>query len=149
MALHPLKEHEKPFVAAQLAKYWQSRKMDYDEQWAEEYLQRGHRERIINDEFFLYKVKGKVVGMASLVSYEGGVAEIRDDIVLVEAGDVLKSILNEIVEVAKLGGIRKVYSQVLKQNVPFYLAAGFSKEGELLDHFREGEDLAIMSKIIQ
>ncbi|MDP6293554.1 MAG: hypothetical protein QF486_03120 [Candidatus Woesearchaeota archaeon] len=148
MALQPLQEHEKPFVAAKLAENWQERGLNFDQSWAEECLQHGHRRTIVGDEFYTYKVNKKILGMVSLVTFEGGVAEIRDSIELTDSGVVLKNLLTELIEVSKMGDVRKLYSLVLKNNTAIYTALGFKKEGELLDHFKEGEDLTIMSLLL-
>ncbi len=148
MPLLPLSSQDQERVAEALILHWKERGMNYNKQWALEYLRRGHQFDIVSVRFFVYKDEGgKLIGSIALVQYEGNVAEIRDEVVFppFERKQSLKQILCAAVEQAKKFYLRKVYSLALPADVETYRTLGFQQEGMLKDHFKIGEDLTVMS----
>jgi len=124
--------------------------LKYDAAWAGKYLTEGHRKEIKRDEFFVYKERGKIIGVVSLITDVSGVAEIRDMIIKPEyrrEGHGRK-MLSELVELAKKRKIRKLYAFIFSRHGRLYESAGFEREGILKSHFAAGENLAIMSKFL-
>lgn len=151
MTLKELNEEEKPDVAKLLAIYWKERGMpQYDQEWAEGYLSEGHGKEIVKDEFFVHKEGGEVIGAISLITDVSGAAEIRDMVVKPEFREkgYGTKMLQELTELAKERKIRKLFAFVFPQLEHLYASAGFEKEGVLKSHFKEGEDLAIMSRFL-
>lgn len=151
MGLEGMNEEDASDAANMLADYWKERGMpQYDQEWAEEYLKEGHGKEIVKDEFFVYKENGELIGILSLITDISGVAEIRDMVVRKE--DRRKGygtkMLQELIGIAKERKIRKLFSLVFPITEHMNASLGFVKEGILKSHFKEGEDLVIMSKFL-
>lgn len=152
MKLILLTEKERGEAAELLADYWKSRGMPaYDRKWAEAYLQEGHRKEIARDEFFIWKEQGKLCGVISLVTDVSGVAEIRDMVVKPEwrGKGYGQKMLDELVRGAAERKIRKLYALIFPPHEKLFQSAGFAKEGVLKSHFKEGEDLILMSRFLR
>ncbi|MBU0456630.1 MAG: hypothetical protein ABH824_00760 [Nanoarchaeota archaeon] len=150
MKLSKLKKEEVEEAGKLLVSYWKSRDMpEYNLNWAKDYLIKGHNKETIKDEFFTFREKGKLMGFASLITNVSKIAEIRDEITIKDDKNLyLKRILKELLKLAKLRKLRKLYSLVLPKNLGVYKSLAFKKEGILKDHFKDGEDFIIMSKMI-
>lgn len=151
MGLEPIATEDHKKIAALLADYWKERGMpEYDRQWAEAYLKEGHKTEIKTDEFFLAKEGNEIVGIISLITDVSGVAEVRDEVAFSQRrqGGHLQQMIAIVVDLAKKRKLRKVFSLALPALVPAYRRNGFAKEGVLKGHFREGEDLIIMSRFL-
>ena len=138
-------------VAALLRNYWKERGMPCAQEWTMEYLANGHKAEIKKDQFFVLREGDKTLGAIALVVNVSDVAEIRDMVVKKEArGKGLgKKLLEYVIEYAKHNEIRKIYALVFQQYRPFYEKYGFQLEGFLKDHFKEGEHLLVMSKMLK
>ena len=148
MALEPLTKQEHGEVAQLLTSYWQERGMtQYDRKWAASYLIEGHKKEIEKDEFFVYKENGTIIGTIALITYSGGVAEIRDLVIKQEhrKKGQGKKVLSEIISIARQRKLRKLFAFVNPELEAPLQKGGFVKEGVLKNHFAQGEDLVIMS----
>lgn len=151
MGLKELTEQEKVESAKLLAAYWKDRSMpEYDETWAREYLEEGHKKETKLDEFFVYKEGEKTIGTISLITDVSDIAEIRDMVLKPEYRNkgYGRKMLDEIVGLAGARKIRKLYAFIFPQFEEMYQSAGFEKEGILKSHFAAGEDLTIMSRFL-
>lgn len=148
MALANIRDEEKSEAAILLSDYWKERGMpQYDQEWADEYLIEGHKKEIESDEFFIYKDGELIIGIISMITTSGSVAEIRDMVVKPEFREkgFGTKMLQELIGKTKERKIRKIYSLVFPSLLHFYESAGFIKEGTLTNHFKDGEDLVFMS----
>lgn len=135
-------------ISELLAEYWKDRGMpEYDTSWARDYLKQGHKKEIANDEFFVCMYEGKIIGCVSLVTDVSGVAEIRDMVLKNEyhGKGLDKEILKQVIDMAKKRKPRKIFALALPHAESLYAKAGFEKEGTLRGHFKDGENLSIMS----
>lgn len=151
MPLTKVTEDNAKGVSVLLADYWKSRGMpEYDEKWAEEYIVEGHKKEVQSDEFFVYKEENNVVGVIAIIVDVSGVAEIRDLVVKPEfrSKGYGKKLLLELESIAKEKGIRKLFSKTLPQSKKLFESASYQEEGILKSHFKDGEDLIIMSKFL-
>ena len=151
MSLANISNEEKEDVAVLLSDYWKERGMpQYNQEWASNYLEEGHKKEIESDEFFVYKEDEKIIGIVSLITISGGVAEIRDIVVKPEYREkgYGTKMLEELIAIAKKRNIRKLFSLAFPQYELFYINAGFVNEGTLKSHFKDGEDLLFMSKFL-
>ncbi len=133
-----------------LADYWRERGMSkYNQKYAEKYILEGHRKEIKFDRFFVYKEKGHIVGVISLIVQEGDVAEMRDLVVDPQYRKMGygKKIIEELLILSQKLKVRKVHVLTFSRLTKFYKQLGFKKEGVLKSHYAKGEDLTIMSKI--
>ena len=135
-------------TASALVEYWKGRGMTHDRAFAYVYLRGGHVKDVVSDTFYLYYERERLVGLVAFVVYHGGVGEIRDEILFpwFSGEGYFRRMIGEVVKKAKDAKLRKVYSLALEMRVADYEALGFKKEGVLEDHFKEGEDLTIVSK---
>lgn len=147
-----IKKAEIPKVANLLRQYWKTRGMNYPKKWAEDYLKKGHKHDIKEDNFFVLEgPRGSVIGVISSTIFEGDVAELRD-LVVTEKYRGLghgKRLVNEALEYCKSKNVRKVYGFSRYETEGLLRALGFHVEGVLRNHFAEGEDLLIMSKFLK
>ncbi len=138
-------------VATLLRNYWKHRGMEYSLTWAKEYVLEGHRKEIKDDVFFVAKEREEILGCISLILSEGDVAELRD--LVVEPAHRGKGIGERLVEYAQQwcvqNKVRKLFCCTFPHTQGFWLQQGFMIEGALKSHFKEGEDLVIMSKFIK
>lgn len=148
MKICEVEKDDRKSVAEYFVAYWKSRDMtQYPMKWALKYLKNGHKSEITDDKFFVAKDGKKIVGTIALIRFAGDVAEIRDDVW--HDNSVGSTLLFHLINYAKKKKIRKIYSLALKNKVNFYGRHGFKKEGVLKDHFKKGENLAIMSKFLK
>ncbi len=148
MKLEKMEPSQMREISELLAEYWKDRGMpEYDTSWARDYLKQGHKKEIANDEFFVCMYEGKIIGCVSLVTDVSGVAEIRDMVLKNEyRGSWLgKDILQSVISLAKERRLRKMFALALPHAESFYAKGGFEKEGTLSSHFKDGENLSIMS----
>jgi len=145
--LTPMSIVDRFTVAKLLVDYWKSRGMDYNMEWAENFLEEGHAKEITSDTFFTYR-DDEVKGVVSLIVYEGDVAEIRDFVVKEEYRNqgYGKKMIEELEKHSKEKSIRKLYAYVSSQE--FWTKLGYEEEGVLKSHFKEGEDLVIVAKFL-
>lgn len=151
MPLTPITENNYKLAAQVLHTYWRNRGLPHSYQWALDYLQQGHGKDIISDQFFLYRENNTSAGLVALVVQEGSVGEIRDEVIFVQgtqSPDSFKDMIATVVDYAKRSGLRKVYSFVLEEHLADYESLHFEKEGQLKSHFKDGEDLTIMSMFL-
>ena len=137
-------------LAGFLTKYWETRNMDYSQDWAESYIKKGHREEIIDDKFFVAKENNDIIGSISIVFWEGGVAELRDFYVKEKhrnegVGDQL---FDNAFEYCRERNVRKIHAKIFPYMLNFFKRKGFRAEGILQDHFEKGEDLIIVGKFL-
>ncbi len=142
-----IKEEEIAFAVLLLRGCWKERGMIYTQQWAEQYLRQGHKIELKKEQWFLVKEEGKVIGIISVILWEGNVAEIRDRIIKKEAQQkgYERKIIQYAKEWCKINSARKIYTLVPQIEKLLYEEMGFRLEGFLQDHFKQGEDLLIMS----
>ncbi len=151
MTLRLLEYKDREKVATLLDFYWQNRgingRSDY---WAKVYLDEGHKREIGNEEFFIYENDGIIIGFISLITNVQDIAQIRDEIMVAkdENNKNFEIIINEIIKIALLRKIRKLFSLSIPKYVSEYEKLGFVKEGVLKDHYVKGEDLTIMSMFL-
>ncbi len=144
-------EQEIKELAHMLSDYWSERDLDYPVEWAEDYVREGHSKEIMGDKFFVETGEDGVSGSISIVLWEGGVAEIRDFYVVEgerDSGIGIK-LLERVQEYCESRGVRKLHAKVITESKGFFEKNGFKEEGVLKDHFKEGEDLAVMAKFLQ
>jgi hypothetical protein len=139
-------EIERRIAAENLHAYWQRRGLPHDLAWAKDYLRIGHGKDVVSDQFFIYRTRD-FAGLVALVEQEGGVAEIREEIVFVREASFC-AMITELIHYAREKRLRKVFSCALAERVSHYTSLGFVPEGVLRSHFKEGEDLTIMSKFL-
>lgn len=150
--LKKIKQQDREGVSKLLSSYWAERGMpEYDKRWAEEYLSEGHKKEITNDEFFVYKERNRVIGTISLITDVSNVAEIRDFVVKPEfrKKGYGRRILEGLIKLAESRKIRKIYALAFPKYEKFLDSLGFEKEGLLKNHFKDKEDLIIMSKFLR
>ena len=150
MSLLPLTTDEDfDRIAEALVAHWAERGMTYTKEYASEYLCTEHSLDIVWDKTFVFKNDDdKLVGSIAFVWYEGSVAELRDEITFspFDRHTSLEQMVRATVKcMHTFSSLRKIYSLTLPHDVEPYRAAGFQEEGFLRDHFKEGEDLTIMS----
>ncbi len=143
-------ENEIQELAHMLSSYWSERDMEYPEEWAEDYIKRGHAKEIMGDKFFVEIGDDGVTGSISLVFWEGGVVEIRDFYVVEGERDsgIGRKLLDRATEYCRERGVRKLHAKAVQDSVEFFENQGFEREGTLKDHFKDGEDLEIMAKFL-
>ena len=134
-----------------LSDYWKERGMQYTPKWALAYIKKGHKSEIKKDQFFVAKEGPDVVGTASIIIYEGDVAELRDLVVKKSCrkqgcGSALMDAASKFCKEQK---VRKMYGLTFPQQQQFMKKRGYKKEGVLKNHFKKGEDLVIMSKFLR
>ncbi len=150
MKLEKINQKNTKEAAKLLVEYWKERGMNYSQKWATNYMKQGHKTEIKKDIFFAAKEKSKLVGTASIVIYEGNVAELRDLVIKKQergkgCGNLL---LKELIKVAKKNKVRKLYALVFPTTKQIYQKAGFRQEGYLKSHFAKKEDLCFMSRFL-
>lgn len=138
-------KHDNKKVAKYLINYWRERRMNFTLKWALEYLKNGMASEF-KEERFICIDKGKLLGTIALLKYYENVAEIRDEIWADE--EIGSKLISSVINSAKKNKFRKIYSLALKDKVGFYKKHGFSKEGLLKNHFKTGEDIAVMSRFL-
>jgi ribosomal protein S18 acetylase RimI-like enzyme len=151
MSFQSISEENKEEAAVLLAAYWKERGMpEYGKAWAEDYLSTGHSKEIKSDEFFVLVEGGELVGLISFITDVSGVAEIRDMVVRPEHRHkgYGKKLLDGLVDTAKQRKLRKVFALAFPRYKELYSSAGFEEEGVLKSHFKDGEDLAVMSLLL-
>src|SRR3989338_5187023 len=148
MEIKKIESEDLQATANLLRSYWKERGDNYAQDFALNYLTNGHKTEITKDQSFVIKEKDKIVWMIALVVYEGNVAEIKDCILKKEArGKGWGRKLTEIIiDHAKRNEIRKISIVTVPNLRSFYEKFGFTLEGFLKDHFKEGEHMLIMSK---
>ncbi len=131
-----------------LGKSWKSRRyknpMDY--------ISKGHNIEIVEDQFFVFEgIKGEMVGIISVVLYEGGVAELRDLVIDDKYRGLGYStqMLERAIDYCNSNKMRKIYGYVRYQDEGLLKSLGFHVEGVLKNHFVDGEDLLILSKFLK
>ena len=146
MKIEELNEGEYTSVSKILISYWKERGMDYSSSWTKSYLLEGHKSEIKLDRFFVLRDRG-VIGVIALVVYEGDLAEIRDLVIKKDKrGEGYgKKLLEFVIDYAQKKNIRKLTALVSSNIKGFYEKFKFKEEGYLKDHFRDGEDLFLMS----
>lgn len=152
LKMQEMKQEDIGEVSSLLSDYWKDRDMpEYNTSWARDYLKQGHRKEIAKDEFFVCKYNGKVIGVVALVTDVSGVAEIRDMVLKKEWRNkgLGKEILKQVIEIAKNRRLRKIFALALPHAEKLYSSAGFEKEGMLKSHFKDGENLSIMSLFLR
>lgn len=138
-------------VASLLRSYWKERGMGYDQEWTIEYLTKGHAAEIKKDQSFVLKDNDKLIGTVAVIIYEGDVAEIRDLVVKKEyrGKGYGKKLLEFILEHSQRNEVRKVFALIFQQYRFLFEKQQFTLEGFLKDHFKDGEHLLIMSRMLK
>ena len=144
LAIRRLSEKDTAAVADLLVGYWKERA---SKNWARKYVEEGHVTEVAYDEFFVAEEGGELAGVLAVIVYEGGVAELRDFVMLPKhrgkgGGETFLSFMLALLE---RSGARKVFTLVSPETKHFYTRLGFTQEGLLKDHSRAGEHLAVMS----
>lgn len=137
-------------LAKLLRNYWETRDMDYSQEWTKEYIREGHRNEIIEDKFFVAEEGDEVVGSLSVILWEGGVAELRD--FFVKEGyrkeGAGKKLFEKAYEFCRGRNARKIHAKIFPYLWDFFRKQEFKAEGILHDHFKEGEDLIVVGKFL-
>src|SRR3989344_2493687 len=148
MKIEQISKNEVIELSYLLVKYWKERGMEYDLKCTEQYLIEGHKNELKDDITFSVKNDGILIGIISVVVFEGDLAELRDFVIkegMRGQGYGTKT-LKLILDWCKDNQIRKVMSLIFPKHEQFLAKLGFAREGYLKDHFINGEDLLIMSK---
>ena len=130
-------------VSRLLRSYWKERGMSFTEVWTKNYLVKGHALETAK-EFQFVAHEGKTrLGYLSVILSLGGLAELRDFVVVPEhrGKGYGHSLLQHALALCHQLEVRKVIALVFPQTFPFYRQHGFFVEGLLKSHFTEGEDL--------
>ena len=134
-------------VSKLLRSYWKERKMNYSQEWTENYLREGHKIETTKELQFVAKHKDVLVGYISIIITVGGLAELRDFVIAHRYrgkgyGD---EILRYAIQQCKHRGLRKVTALVFPATLDFYKKHGFFLEGYLKHHFKKDEHLLHVS----
>ncbi len=150
MSLRELEENEVEEIAEVLVKDWQRRNLDYDKEWATDYLKNGHSKEIEEEHFYVYEENGEKKAFASLVKDVNGVVEIRDEGLLPGFKDeqTMTMLLMQLISEATAMDARKIYCLTPFDRLQTFRELEFEQEGVLKDHFKEGEDLVMMSRFL-
>lgn len=148
MKIEQLNDNDISQVALLLREYWKERRMDYSQRWAESYLKKGHSIEIKKEVFFVLKEENTLIGIISIIVWEGDLAELRDFVIKKEfrGKGYGKKLLENSIEWCKKNRIRKIISLSFPKYEKFLKEYGFEREGYLKDHFADGEHLVIMGK---
>ena len=146
MKIKKISLSKRKHLAKFLVDYWKSRKMNYSFSWAMKYLKKGMMMEFSEERFIAVDKNENIFGTIALLKSNYYVAEIRDE---VWKNDLIGSLLlEELMKFSKKNKIKKLFSLALKNKTSFYKKHGFKKEGMLKDHFKKGENVTIMSKVI-
>lgn len=150
MKIIKIKEEDKVEVAKLLNEYWKDRNMNYDLKWIREYIEMGHKIEIKEDQFFVLKEK-QPIGCISVIILEVDLAELRDLVIKKEFRNMGygSKLLDYALEWCKEKNVRKIISLIFPQYKKFFENKGFLEEGFLKNHFKEGENLILMSKLMK
>lgn len=151
MAIELIKEENISEAAKILRDYWKDRGMEYPQRWAESYLRKGHAKEIKQDMTFVLRERNIIIGIIAMVVYEGNVAEIRDLVTRKEFRGIGhgRAMLEFVLDYCAKSNIRKVYALTFPQHQQLFEEHSFVKEGCLRSHFKDKEDLMIMSLFFQ
>ena len=134
-------------IALLLRQYWKERGLIYTKQWAEQYVELGHKIELKKEQTFMLLDNGKVIGTCSVIIWEGNVAELRDLVIKKEqrSKGYGKKLLEFSLEWCRRNNARKVFALIFQQNKPLFEQSSFTLEGFLKHHFKQNEHLLIMS----
>lgn len=150
MDITPLPKEDVERAADLLRTYWAERGMDYSKRWTESYLTKGHGKEITHDVTLVLKEDATVLGVIAVILYEGQLAELRDFVVQKEfrGRGYGKLLMNGALEFCIKNQARKVIALIFPQHEPLFSAFGFLREGYLRSHFKDNEDLVLVSRLI-
>lgn len=144
MKIEELKDKEYGQASKILADYFVERGINYSLKQAKNFLSKG-----CENHFFAIKDE-KIIGTITL-TIEGDLGEIKNFVVKKEErrkGYGTK-LLEFAIDYARNKKIRNLISLVLPEYKEFFEKYGFENEGLLKDHFRDREDLILMSRKIK
>lgn len=136
-----------PTAANLIRLYWKDRKLFYTQQWMQGYLEHGIKRVIKEQKTFVLKENERVIGTATIVLWEGKLAEIKDLVIKKEKRNqgYGKKLLEHLIEWCKRNNVNKVIA-LSPQSARFFLEKNnFKLEGFLKDHFKKGENLILMA----
>lgn len=150
MRITKITNEDKLNVSRILNEYWKERNMNYDLKWAREYVENGHKTEIKEEQFFVLKEEN-IIGCISVVIWEGDLAELRDWVVKKEFRNkgYGKKLIEYALDWCNKKNVRKIVSLIFPKYKEFFERRGFVGEGFLKDHFKDGENLILMSRLIK
>ncbi len=150
MSLRELEENEVEEIAEVLVENWQRKNLDYDKDWAIDYLKNGHDKEVEEEHFYVYEENGEKKAFASLVKDVNGVVEIRDEGLLpgVKDKQTMTMLLMQLISEATAMNARKIFCLTPFDKIQTFRELEFEQEGILKNHFKPGQDLVIMSRFL-